>query len=415
MGNRRIEHEGRCEAEGCQGGREQVPELAGGDHKAVHHQGLLGGRRGRHQDNDGLSPLGWKPPIPLARGGATKEAETLEHPPDPEDKTGDDAAVGVEGIETPPLVPASAQQVVDIEEIDVDEEEWAAAGGGGSGGRGGGGGGGSGGCGGGDETTSPDPIIPSFTEEEDTLLWGQGETKFDLAKSRLHAWLDRIHYMVLPHPPLDQLVDKLGGPNAVAEMTGRQDRMVKADDGKVYLEKRDANNTAGIDEQNNFERAEFNEGRKLVAIISDAASAGVSLHANRTRPENPRRRLHITLELPWSADKAIQQLGRTHRANQFQPPIYQLIVSEVCGETRFSAAVAKRLESLGALTQGDRRASHAGAGELGFTAFNVDNQYGKMSLDHIYRLCISNGEKPVVQPPDLADDECAHIRDEVDD
>ncbi|CAM9897881.1 unnamed protein product [Ectocarpus sp. 13 AM-2016] len=335
MGNRRIEHEGRCEAEGCQGGGEQVPELAGGDHKAVHHQGLLGGRRGRHQDNDGLSPLGWKPPKPLARGRATKEAETLEHPPDHEDKTGDDAAVAVDGIETPPLVPASAQQSVDIEEIDVDEEEWAAAGGGGGGG----------------ETASPDPIIPSFTEEEDTLLWGQGETKFDLAKSRLHAWLDRIHYMVLPNPPLDQLVDKLGGPNAVAEMTGRQDRMVKAYDGKVYLEKRDANNTAGIDEQNNFERAEFNEGRKLVAIISDAASAGVSLHANRTRPENPRRRLHITLELPWSADKAIQQLGRTHRANQFQPPIYQLIVSEVCGETRFSAAVAKRLESLGALTQ----------------------------------------------------------------
>ncbi|XP_072100473.1 si:ch73-63e15.2 isoform X4 [Mobula birostris] len=196
----------------------------------------------------------------------------------------------------------------------------------------------------------------------------------------------------LPLNTLDELIDLFGGPEHVAEMTGRKGRVVRKSDGSVCYESR-AEQNLSIDHVNLKEKERFMDGDKLVAIISEAASSGISLQADK-RIKNQRRRVHMTLELPWSADRAIQQFGRTHRSNQVSAPEYIFLISELAGERRFASIVAKRLESLGALTHGDRRATES----RDLSKYNFDNKYGTKALDKVIKTILGQVESEV-QPP----------------
>ena len=193
-------------------------------------------------------------------------------------------------------------------------------------------------------------------------------------QTKRDALLTLASNLELPPAALDTLLDELGGGQAVAEMTGRKNRMERAACGRRWVHRPRAKSETEEMLVNVTERNHFMDGRKLVAIISDAASTGISLQADRRVP-NTRRRIHFTLELAWSADKAVQQLGRSHRANQISAPHYVLLCTDVGGEARFASAVARKLQALGALTKGDRRA------ELGaLDSFNFDTVWGKRAL-----------------------------------
>ncbi|PAA86219.1 hypothetical protein BOX15_Mlig026843g2, partial [Macrostomum lignano] len=233
------------------------------------------------------------------------------------------------------------------------------------------------------------PAVSTLTGQPET--WSSGE------RQRL---LDELEACELPAGGLDLLIDGLGGPDDVAEMTGRRSRIIRCKGrGGFRLESRYAE-SGDAQSVNASERQRFMAGQKLAAVISDAASTGISLHAD-PGCANTRRRVHVTAELPWSAEKAVQQLGRTHRSGQSSGPVYRLVCLDLAGERRFCSGVAKRLQTLGALTKADRRA--ALVGDLGH--LNCDTGRGRAALRRLYQYTAAGRLLRGVSLPEVFDGE----------
>jgi hypothetical protein len=193
---------------------------------------------------------------------------------------------------------------------------------------------------------------------------------------------DRLieHLAALPavQGALDQIVQRFGT-EMVAEVTGRSRRIVRKTnaDGsdRLCVENRPASANLG-------ETRAFMDDEKRILVFSDAGGTGRSYHAERSA-KNRRLRVHYLLEPGWKADNAIQGLGRTNRTNQAQPPLFRPVATDVKGERRFLSTIARRLDTLGAITRGQRQTGGQG---LFRPEDNLESPYGRAALRRLYQL-----------------------------
>ncbi|MER9753976.1 strawberry notch family protein [Mesorhizobium sp. M0166] len=174
---------------------------------------------------------------------------------------------------------------------------------------------------------------------------------------------------------LDQIVQHFGT-DIVAEVTGRSRRIVRKGE-RLIVE-----NRAGS--ANLVEAQALMDDHKRVLVFSDAGGTGRSYHAELSA-RNTRLRVHYLLEAGWKADTAIQGLGRTHRTNQAQPPLFRPISTNVKAEKRFLSTIARRLDTLGAITRGQRQTGGQG---LFRPEDNLESHYARDALRQLYLLIV---------------------------
>ena len=195
------------------------------------------------------------------------------------------------------------------------------------------------------------------------------------------ALIQRLGSLPPVQSALDQIVHRFGH-DAVAEVTGRSRRVLRITDAKgerLALRSRPAS-------ANLAETAAFMDGEKRILVFSMAGGTGRSYHAD-LGCANTGRRIHYLLEPGWRADQAIQGLGRTHRTHQASAPLFRPVATDVKGERRFIATIARRLDSLGAITRGQRDSQTAMGGDdtaLFRASDNLESLYAKSALRQFY-------------------------------
>ena len=229
----------------------------------------------------------------------------------------------------------------------------------------------------------PTQLYEPFTDSEGNLssrpVYRDGQpVQCCEAIERRDRMIERLASLAPVHGALDQIVQRFGTDH-VAEITGRSRRIVRKR-GTNGFDRLTVEARAGS--ANLAEAQAFMDDEKRILVFSDAGGTGRSYHADLAA-KNQRLRVHYLLEAGWKADTAIQGLGRSNRTNQAQPPLFRPIATDVKAEKRFLSTIARRLDTLGAITKGQRQTGGQG---LFRTDDNLESVYARAALRQLYLL-----------------------------
>jgi predicted RNA methylase len=232
----------------------------------------------------------------------------------------------------------------------------------------------------------PTQLYEPFTDGEGNLssrpVYRDGQpVQCRDAVARRDRLIEKLASLTPVHGALDQIVQRFGT-DMVAEVTGRSRRIVRKR-GADGIDRLVVENRAGS--ANLGETQAFMDDAKRILVFSDAGGTGRSYHADLAA-RNRRLRVHYLLEAGWKADAAIQGLGRTNRTNQAQPPLFRPIATNVKAEKRFLSTIARRLDTLGAITKGQRQTGGQG---LFRPEDNLESHYARDALRQLYVLLVT--------------------------
>jgi predicted RNA methylase len=232
----------------------------------------------------------------------------------------------------------------------------------------------------------PTQLFEPFTDSEGNLssrpVFRSGQpVQCRDAVARRDRLIEKLASLSPVHGALDQIMQRFGA-EMVAEVTGRSRRIIRKRGGdgvdRLVVENRAGSANLG-------ETRAFMDDSKRILVFSDAGGTGRSYHAELSA-KNRRLRVHYLLEPGWKADAAIQGLGRTNRTNQAQPPLFRPIATNVKAEKRFLSTIARRLDTLGAITKGQRQTGGQG---LFRPEDNLESHYARDALRQLYVLLVT--------------------------